>query len=516
MLLRVIKGLISQGDAPSRGPKHDRKPDEFAARWAAAERLMAEADHRGAVPELQAALTIDPESVAAHNAMGICLATIGRGTESVVHFRRAVALAPEDTASSCNLAAALREVGNSGEARAILARILETHPDDVAARFNLALIEREEGNPAASLARLEGLRGALGDDPHLIANIGKALDELGRHAHAREMLERAVVLRPADPDLRVSLAMHRLATGELGDAWTAYEARHDSHEVPRRDFGLPPWRGEPLAGRRVLVHAEQGIGDEIMFAGCVPDLVAEGADVVLECDPRLAKLFARSFPSVRVHGARRTGSAMPSSLLSNREYQIPIGSLPGRYRTAAANFPMRDRYLRLDARKVDARRAARGGRRMLGIAWRGGVLKTRKAVRSLAGDDLVRLLSVPGVTWVSLQHDATDEELALLRAAGISIEHDRDAFSDFDELGALAAASEGVITVCSSIVHLCGALGLPTTVLTPLMPEWRYGFRGDSMRWYGSVRLERQTILGNWADVIARVHAGLEHDGSTQ
>jgi ADP-heptose:LPS heptosyltransferase len=259
----------------------------------------------------------------------------------------------------------------------------------------------------------------------------------------------------------------------------------------------------------VLAYAEQGLGDQIMFASCLPDALVRAESMVVECDPRLCALFRRSFPGARV--VPQEAAWPPSWLASGAEItaQIAMGSLPGLFRPNADSFPQHTGYLSAAPDRVAAwrdRLAGLGPGPKIGLSWRGGLPTTRRNLRSLDLASLAPLLGGIPAQYVSLQYgDSTSEVEVLAETRGIRVHHWQDAIDDYDETAALVTALDMVITVCTSIVHLGGALGRPVRTLVPTVPEWRYGRAGDRMNWYPSVRMYRQQRLGEWGDVLDKL-----------
>ena len=178
-------------------------------------------------------------------------------------------------------------------------------------------------------------------------------------------------------------------------------------------------------------------------------------------------------------------------------------------RNRQEDFPRHGGYLRAAPDRTaawKARLAALGPGLKVGLSWQGGTQLSRSALRSLTLDRLLPVLRVDGVHFVDLQYtDTARERAALERERGISVVHWPEAITDYDETAALVAALDLVVSVCTAVVHLTGALGRPAWVMTPFSPEWRYGRAGGSMAWYPSVRLIRQTGYGVWEPVIATV-----------
>ncbi|HEY6966731.1 MAG TPA: hypothetical protein VI229_04610 [Burkholderiales bacterium] len=373
--------------------------------------------------------------------------------------------------------------------------------------------------PAGALACFEAALRLRADDAELYDFRGSMFQELGRLPEAFADFERALALRPDFPLARFHRAMARLLAGDFEHGWDDYELRRLSSDHAQALAGLPRWDGAALAGRTLLITREQGLGDEIMFASILPQLLAQGGRCVLECDPRLLPLLRRSFPSLTAFGTEPGGGLPASIARASIDAAIEAGSLPVLFRRRSADFPRHAGYLRADPDAVARwreRLAALGPGLKVGLSWTGGVQRTRRALRSLALEQLLPLLRTPGVRFVSLQYtaDARADVDALRARHGIEVAHWPEAIDDYDQTAALVCALDLVVSVCTSLVHLGGALGRPVWVLAPLSPEWRYGAAGESMPWYPSVRLFRQTAYADWAPVVERAARALAASAS--
>jgi len=460
-----------------------------------------------AVPLLRWVLKRFPDQADAHLHCGVALQEMGRFDEALPHFERAVALEPRRVDHLNDLAMCLRGLDRHDEAVRALEGALEIAPRDPETLKNLAALLRELGKAEKARATVAPLLAQSPDSVAMRCLLAAALQDLGDVDGAREQYDAALLADPNSGPARLGRAMLRLALGDFAHGWDDYEGRFDSSETPRRGFPFAEWDHRPLAGRSVLVYAEQGLGDEIMFASCLPDLIEEAGRVVVECDPRLAPLFRRSFPGASVYGAPRTWEHSWLTTAGDIDVQAAAGSLPGRYRRDLARFPAHRGYLQADAERVRhyrERLADLGPGRKIGIAWRGGLMRTRQAIRSLSPELLAPLLARRDLQLVSVQHGAQDAELAQIRAIrGAAIAHWPEAATDPEETAALMTALDAVITVCSSVVHLAGALGVRVLALVPASPEWRYLLAGERMPWYPSVALVRQERLGDWGAVIS-------------
>ncbi|MCW5759314.1 MAG: hypothetical protein KIS90_06065 [Phenylobacterium sp.] len=309
----------------------------------------------------------------------------------------------------------------------------------------------------------------------------------------------------------------RLQLGDFG-GWADYEARFGIRRFPETAgaqvtaalsgaLTTSP-SADALAGRRVLLLGEQGIGDQVMFAGMIPDLQAVAASVTCVCEPRLVRLFRAAFP-----GASFAGPAEAQVRRSGIDRVVAMGSLGSAFRRTRADFPGRPYLTPSDAAR--ARWAERLGPRTtrlrVGVSWRGGLPNTRRDQRSLALEQLAPVLGLPDCEVVSLQYGDAAAEIA---AANASLSRPIRAFAatdlnDFDDLAGLVSNLDLVVSVQTALVHLAGGLGRPCLTLVPFNAEWRYMAAGETMPWYGSVRLLRQAGPGAWGPVIEAAAAAV-------
>lgn len=459
-------------------------------------------NHNSAAESFERAVSLVPGHAEAWNNLGIVFASRG-GIEEARHcFHRATHLKPAFYTALCNLGLACRELGRLDESAQALRQAAEADPRKPTAWENLAATLQDCGEldeAADALAR------ALEADPAspgaLIAR-GLLSTRLGKVDEARSAFESALTAAPGDAEASLGLAHLDLSCGRYASGWDLYEARLRKAQSPRRRFPHAEWDGaRPV--EKLLVYAEQGLGDTILFASCLPDLLARVPRCFFDCEDRLWPVMARSFP-----GVERYGRETPAV-----DAYVAIGSLPRLYRRSIDAFPSRASFLLPDPVRVGRARAAMaslGGALKVGLAWRGGLQSTGRQMRSLGLAELRSLLACPGVAWVSLQRgDAAAEIEAFSRDAGVRVHELGEVGEDLDNAAAIACAADLVITVCSSVVHLSGALGRPTWVLTPRVPAWRYRLDGEDMPWYPTVRLFRQQTAGNWAPVIERLRAAL-------
>src|SRR5262249_46133410 len=205
--------------------------------------------------------------------------------------------------------------------------------------------------------------------------------------------------------------------------------------------------------------------------------------------------------------------AVDQRVVRTADYEVQAGSLPGVFRRSESAFPRHSGYLRADATRIAAwrqRLEELGGGVKVGLSWRGGSAKTRTRLRTIPIAQLAPLLGVEGCTFVSLQYGPCEAEIRdAVETLGVAIHHFPEVIPDYDETAALVSALDIVVTVCTSIVHLSGALDRQVWVLVPSVPEWRYCFRDETLPWYPSARLFRQAPGESWERTIAQIAAGV-------
>jgi tetratricopeptide (TPR) repeat protein len=477
--------------------------------------LLALGNPAAAERSARDALALDSTSAPAHCNLGAALEGQGKFSEAAQGYREALRFDAHSVAALANLSTVCLQLGAIEEAARSADEALRVAPLNAEVHVRRGNVFMEQRAPEQAAACFGE---ALRLQPGIAAirnSLGFAYDMQGRLESALQAYEQALELEPDNVQAHVNRAAIRLVGEDYARGWPEYEwrLRGAAHAPLYERFAQPRWDGASLAGRRILIYAEQGLGDEILFASCLPEILAQAAHVVIDCDPRLAGLCRRSFPQATVHAGRQ---ADPTDWLADAgpvDVRIPAGSLPLHLRRTAADFPRHSGYLRADPARVNAwRERLRGlAGRKIGLAWRGGVPQTGRGSRSLRLAELLPLLRLGDVSYVSLQYDRCSEELAMLREQhGIVIHHWQEAIDDYDETAALVCALDLTLSVCTAVVDLGGALGRPVWVMAPVRTDFRYGLAGESMRWYPSVRMFRQQRYGEWGPVIGAVGAALQ------
>jgi len=463
-----VKGLVAVGRA---------KTTRAIARFEAGSRLHAAGDLPAAIAQYEFALFDLPDFAPGHMVLGLALAALDRRHEAEVSFRR----------------------------------VLELDPTTADAHLALGKLRLAEGNLTAAL---DAYRTALRHDPNNVPALCEwwlVADKLGLVAEGLAAGRRYVALRPQHLEARWDLALLELAVGDLTPGWEGYAARwsHPYYATWRYHLPVPEWAGENPTGQRILVWREQGVGDEIMFASCLPDLIAAAGQVTVACTNRLVPLFARSFPQADVIDAMRI--TPPNVEPFDIDLHCAAGALPRHFRPTIESFPTRPAYLIADAARVRTwhdRLATLPPGLRVGISWRSGMMTAERARGYATLDKWGPLLRTPGTVFVNLQYD--DCALALATAEdqfGVHVHAwpDLDLRNDFESTAALISNLDLVITIGNAVGELSGALGVPVWRLSPSpVPEWTM-LGTDRRPWFPSMRVCQATQTHDWEGLVTRL-----------
>jgi tetratricopeptide (TPR) repeat protein len=460
-------------------------------------------------------LAAAPQNINVLRLMGAVSRKQGRLEESLDYFRRAIALNNRKGLLHFELGTAYTELERSEEAYQSYLRAVQLDPSLQPACVNLsAIMEKHERYEEA----IEWAKKAISlksDCGLSYYNLANAQRELGQLDDAIESYAKALEFKPDRAKTLWNLGICHLLAGNFREGWPLFEQRQDAQEVFFDRYTHPRWDGSSLAGKTIVVHAEQGIGDEILFASCFPDLVPLAKRCIFVCDPRLEKLLARSFPQAGVYGHLRRKDWSPPAIPEPFDVQIPAGSLPLYFRTSPEAFPRRERFLDVAPSLLAMWReplAALGPGLKIGISWRAGGKPAESRKRTIPLDQWAGIFAVPGTHFVNLQYGDASADIAAVKSQfGVEI-HDweeGDPLVDVDSFAAKIAALDLVISVGNATVHIAGAVGTTAWTLLPMVPSWRWMTAGEESPWYGRVRLLRQEAGGDWQPVLARIESML-------
>ena len=384
-----------------------------------------------------------------------------------------------DVTAIYELGAALLDAGAPSEARLLFERVVRMRPKDPAALGALAGATRADGDPERAWPIVQRAMALASRQPALLLTAAQIRHALGDLTRARYWLDRAEAVRPLHGPTRLQRALTSLLGGPTAAGWADFE--HRGLPTPP-NTGAVPWQGEPLEGQSMLVTAEQGQGDNFQFLRFVPELQARGASrVVVECHATAHSLFVASGFDAVVKGQAPATS-----------WYVPMLSLPLRLGVGAEVAGERIPYVRTGA-PVEPRTP--NGIRRLGLAWQGNPAFPATTLRDFDPALLPQLLDIPDIEWVSLQVGASHD-----------FRHDRLSMPELSanwlDTARLLSRLDGLVSVDTGIVHLAGAMGLPTFVLLPFTPDWRWGLGVDRTPWYPSARLIRQRAPRDWRGVV--------------
>jgi tetratricopeptide (TPR) repeat protein len=493
-----------------------------------------------ALTSFEGALRMAPHHPHAQHNRGRALRKLKRHEEALVAYGKLLALNPRDLSALKGRGAVLLEMKIFEEALRIFDAVLAIDSTDAEAiafrgaalfgldRFNDVLTQEETAlalnpNDAPALLRkadalrllgryieaLEYYEKGLALAPERLdakAAWADSLMSLGRNDDADRVIEEVLANAPNDDSAKWVKSQLCLARGELDVGWDLYESRWTATLSKAAAMGPPSvqslWQGQPVESD-IMIWGEQGLGDQILHASMVPDLVARGHSIVLEVESRLVGLFARSFCGVKV--VPMTGKLYQGPF----DAQLPMGSLGQYLRRDWDAFPQRDDgYLRADAEGAARLRArlARHGERLVGLSWRSHNPSAGRLKTALL-KDFAALFSLPRCRFIDLQYgDTAEERRAVEDEFGVKIERldDIDNTIDIDGLAALITACDLVASVSNTNAHLAGALGKPTWVFIPYgHARFWYWFKGKpNSPWYPRVRVKHQASDQSWADAI--------------
>lgn len=450
-----------------------------------------------------------PELASAHNNLGVVLHEQSRLKEAFMAFKRALELDDGYVDAYNNMGSVFRDQNQLDAALACYDKALALDETWANAHNNKGAVLQTQGKLGEAELHFRRAVGLKPDFPPALVNLGTVLHKLGHHKEARSLYEQAIEIDPDYPQAHFGLAELLLYTDpELTRGWQEHFWRWKKPELVDqwRPYSCPYWQGEPLAGKTIWVWGEQGIGEEIMYATMIPDLLEQGARVHLECDARLVPLFARSYPEMTCW-AREDWTNLPEQV----DFHCATADLGQWLRPDFAAFPAEPKPLEPNqAVSADLRKRykALGEGPVIGLSWS----STNPEMGWEKSIDLEAWL--PVLTWldkavfVDLQYGDTARQRAdLEQRFGVHLYHDNtiDQLKDLDAFAAQVAAMDLVLSISNSTVHVAGALAVPTWCLLSSAPLWRWFKHDNCSRWYPSVKFYRQNQRANWTAVIRQV-----------
>jgi tetratricopeptide (TPR) repeat protein len=509
-------------------------PDDAVFHGAQAELLLDLDRIEEAQGRLVTALARLPDAPDLHRIQARALRMAGNGPGAVKAVERAIALGASDGGAQLDLGAALRTAGDHAGAIAAYARAIQLSPDLAVAYANLGGVLHEEGrSDEATRPLLDGLKLAP-NLPELHINLGGVRLAQNRFQDARAAFETALTLRPESaeslfgiavaklhqgdveasvaefeaalaikelPEARWMLGLSLLKLGDYARGWREHDSRLDIQAKKKiaRSFPQPRWQGEPLAGKTLLVHSEQGLGDTLQCLRFVPLITALGGRVILQVQEAILPLLKGLAGDFEAIGPQDTPPPF--------DYHCPLFSAPGALGVELATLPSPEGYLTPDPALVALwRTRLQSDTFKIGLVWQGNPRADVERGRSYPLRLLAPLAALPGVELVSLQKEHGLDQLEMLPhhmvVRDLGLDYEGGSFAD---TAAIVANLDLVITCDTSVGHLAGALGRPVWIAVNAVSDWRWLTDREDSPWYSSVRLFRQPSRGDWDSVVARM-----------
>ena len=481
------------------------RPESAEAHYNRGVLLERERQYRPALASYEQALSIHPGFVQAHfNRAGV-LRTLGERDGALAAYDRAIASEPGYAEAHANRGVVLQALGRLDAALAGYDQALSIRPDYAEAHFNRGTVLAAKLEWSAALASFDKSVSLRPDYAEAHCERARALVRLDRLQESISSYDRAVAIRPDFAEAQYNKSLALLLLGHYAAGWPLYEWRWQNADQLRltesAPFAQAPWLGrESISGKTLLVHSEQGYGDTLQFCRFVKSVRDLGATVILEVQSSLVPLLEDLEGAARIIAR---GDPRPAF-----DQHCPLLSLPLVLKTTLDTIPAAVPYVRSDPAKAVQWRARLGttGRLRVGLTWSGNPNQAQDFERSTRLADWIRHLPRE-IDYVCLQTEIRpgDAETLAVNPWIVRLDESRD----FSETAGLCECVDLVISVCTSVAHLSGALGRPTWILLPFIPDWRWLLGREDSPWYPSARLYRQKSAGEWEGVFARVGTDL-------
>lgn len=474
--------------------------------------------HGEAIAQFEQALALEPDDPKVLFALGNTACQMGNGGVAEQFYRRVLAQDPCCTEAIVNLSNLLRVSGQFDAAVALLIPAVAREPKSAELQLTLGSAWRERGDLDRAKLHYQAALIARPDYAAALANLADLICDEGQRDVARTLYDKAIKAEPKNAQARLNRAILHFLNGDLKDGWRDYAARTEVHgKVPvvAGEQRLAPWSGENLKKKRLLVRCEQGVGDHILFASLIPDLLAraeaDGGSIVLECEPRLETLFARSFPGVTVKPAvLKRLNGVPAAdygwlkAVGGVNAAILMGTLPRYLRGRMEDFPKPHSFLVPDADET-ARWKEAVGPGAVGICWRSGKLGGHRSAGFASLEDWGAFLRDIEAPLVCVQYDARPEEIAELEKLSgktILVPAGIDQKNELDRAAALMAALSLVISAPTAVACLSAAVG--TRTLKLLYGQSWTAMGRDYEPFLPSCQCVNPRRNGDWAEVFSK------------
>lgn len=486
-----------------------------------------------AIVHYRRAIELEPRKAEAHNNLGVVFHDLGEHESAIECYDQAIAIAPDYLDACVNLGSALKALGNYAKAVECYRRVLEKMPTCAEAHNNLGVVLQSAGSfdeaaesyqraielrpdyaeaysNSASLLRETGRLGEAADkyraavqlQPDLVeAHVGLAdtLSDMNAPADAMREYARALSIAPNHAEARFARSLAMLRAGDFERGWDEFEWRWKTPQLRHRELPAARWNGEPLEGQTILIHAEQGLGDTIQFARYLRLVKQRGGSVIFACQRELHPLFDGV---AGIDDIATLGEPLPEF-----DFHASLLGLPRTFGTSLETIPNDVPYLRANTPRVDRwqQELSQISGKKVGICWQGNPDYRRDHFRSFPLAYATRLAAQGDITLVSLQRRGEELSAAPTVRDGVVFFQEVDEDGAFVDTAAIISNLDLVISCDTSVAHLAGAMGVTTWVALESAADWRWLADREDSPWYPTMRLFRQTTLGDWNAVFDRM-----------
>ncbi|HIO09993.1 TPA: tetratricopeptide repeat protein [Candidatus Poribacteria bacterium] len=491
------------------------KPDNIEACYNLGKLLQQKGQLDEAIQVFRRAIEHHPNDAEMYYHLGTTLHKQERLQQAAQAYRQAIELQSSHAEAHYNLGLALQEQEQFDQAVQIYQQAIAFQPNFIDPYNNLGvLLKKQRKFDQAIQVYLQAIEIAP-DNAETHNNLGVIFQELGELEESVQSYYQAIKINPQFAEAHKNLGISLLLKGEFDDGWKHYEWRDkcDDFLTENRIFPQPAWNGSNIEGKSILVWAEQGIGDQIMFASIFEDLLKTKADTIVECERRLIPLFQRSFPQIDF--VPQENPTQPRLLNSNINYHVPMGGLGRWFRTEERSFlSNKNFYLYVCPEKTPEIRSKyrklADGKILVGISWKStSIDQTRADTKSTSLENWKPILSKQDCFFINLQYGDVRQEIEEYTSdqsnISIYLDGEIDPLKNLDDFAAQVSTLDLVISIDNTTVHMAGALGKKVWTLLPYVPDWRWMLKREDTPWYSSMKLFRQTRMNDWSDVFQQV-----------
>lgn len=452
----------------------------------------------------------DKDNAEAYYKFGIVLGDKKEYTGAEIMFSRVVVLRPEHARAWNNLGSIALRKGDFESARKAFEFAIKQNPNLYEPYCNLGVLHHEQGNVLGAVNYFESAEKITPDDPVLLCNLAMARWERGEYEKARKTIRHCLDKNQDHKDAKYIESFIALAYGEFTTGWSGYKYRF-GRMASSGELKIPIWRGEALNGKTILLTPEQGLGEQLLFASCIPDLLNQGVRCILVCADKLKGLFQQSFSTAIVKSISDFKSL---SSYGSIDFQLSIAELGLYFRTENGSFQNDKAFIKINPTCVDTWRAdllKLGGRLNVGISWIGGSSKTGGASRSIPLSEWYPILRVESVNFINLQYgDCSQEINKVENEIGKKIICYPVQQSDYRSTAELVSALDLIICVDTSLAYLCAGLLKRAWILLSTGPTWAYQISGSNSPWFPNSIIYRMSHPQESKELIKQVAKDLQ------